>query len=124
MAKKVRLGFVGVGTMGQCAHLKHYVTLPDCEVVALAEVRPELGVKVAARYAVPRVYASHVDMLANEQLDGLVASQPFWRHGVLLPDLYRAGVPVFTEKALAASVEVGERLVAAVAASGTWHMVG
>lgn len=27
----VKIGFVGVGNMGQCAHLKNYVTLPDCE---------------------------------------------------------------------------------------------
>jgi len=38
---KVRIGFIGVGTMGQMAHLKNYVTLNDCEVVALAEVRPK-----------------------------------------------------------------------------------
>ena len=44
---KVRLGFVGVGGMGQCAHLKNYVVLPDCEVVALAELRPELARQVA-----------------------------------------------------------------------------
>ncbi len=27
---KTRIGFVGVGGMGQCAHLKNYVTVPDC----------------------------------------------------------------------------------------------
>jgi predicted dehydrogenase len=122
--QKVRIGFVGVGSMGQCAHLKNYVTLDDCEVVALAELRPELGAAVAARYSVPNAYASHEAMLANEELDGLVASQPFDRHGVLVPELVEAGIPVFTEKPLAASVQVGERIVAAVKASGTWHMVG
>ena len=35
---KPRIGFVGVGGMGQCAHLRNYATLPDCEVVAIAEV--------------------------------------------------------------------------------------
>ena len=44
----VRIGFVGVGSMGQCAHLKNYVTLEDCEVVALAEIREALGHRVAA----------------------------------------------------------------------------
>jgi predicted dehydrogenase len=110
--------------MGQCAHLKNYVTVDGCEVVALAELRAELGGAVAARYGVPRVYASAEAMLASEALDGIVASQPFDRHGVLVPELLKAGIPVFTEKPLAASVEVGERIVEAVAASGTWHMVG
>ena len=34
MATKVKIGFVGVGGMGQCAHLRNYVTVPECEVVA------------------------------------------------------------------------------------------
>ena len=124
MTQKIKLGFVGVGGMGQCAHLKNYITLPDCEVVALAEVRQGLGQKVAARYGVPRVYPSHVEMLASEKLDGIVASQPFNRHGVLVPELLKAGVPLFTEKPLAASLEVGEHILKALQASGTWHMVG
>ena len=121
---KVKIGFVGVGSMGQCAHLKNYVTLPDCQVVALAELRENLGNKVAARYGVPNVYRTHEEMLANEQLDGLVASQPFTRHGTLVPQLLKPGVPVFTEKPLAGSIEQGEKIVAAVGQSGTWQMVG
>lgn len=121
---KVRIGFVGVGGMGQCAHLRNYVTVPDCEVVAIAEVREGLGQRVAARYGVPRVYRDHEALLANEELDGIVASQPFTRHGTLVPELLKAGVPVFTEKPLAGAPEQGEKIVRAVEASGTWHMVG
>ncbi|HOS43751.1 MAG TPA: Gfo/Idh/MocA family oxidoreductase [Armatimonadota bacterium] len=120
----VKIGFVGVGNMGQCAHLKNYVGLPGVEVVAIAELQRARAQKVAARYGIPRVYPSHVEMLAHEQLDGIVASQPFTRHGVLLPELYQAGIPVFTEKPLCGAIEVGENILAALAASGTWHMVG
>lgn len=121
---KIRIGFVGVGSMGQCAHLRNYATLPECEVVAIAELREEMGRKVAARYGVPRVYRDHTALLAAEQLDGIVASQPFTRHGTLAPELLQAGVPLFTEKPLAASVEMGEHIVAALRDSGAWHMVG
>jgi len=110
--------------MGQCAHLKNYAALPDCEVVALAELRPALGRAVAQRYGVPRVYQSAEEMLANEHLDGIVASQPFDRHGQIITPLYRAGVPIFTEKPLAGSVAVAEQMLAVLASSGTWHMVG
>jgi len=121
---KVRIGFVGVGGMGQCAHLKSFVTVPECEVAAIAELRESLGKAVAARYGIPRVYKSAREMLAAEKLDGIVASQPFNRHGVLIPELLKAGVPIMTEKPLAGSIEVGESIVEAVRKSGTWHMVG
>lgn len=45
--------------MGQCAHLKNYVTVPDCEVVAIAELRSKMAQKVAAKYGVPHVYRDH-----------------------------------------------------------------
>ena len=124
MANKVRIGFVGVGGMGQCAHLRNYVTIPECEVVALAELRPKLREAVARKYGVARTYASAADMLAKEQLDGIVAAQQFDKHGSIIPPLYQAKVPIFTEKPIAASIEVGEKILAALKASGTWHMVG
>ncbi|MBN2309033.1 MAG: Gfo/Idh/MocA family oxidoreductase [Candidatus Hydrogenedentes bacterium] len=121
---KVRVGFVGVGGMGQCAHLRNYVALDDCEVVAIAELRQGLAKRVAERYGVPRIYPDHEAMLAEEQLDALVASQPYSRHGVLVPELYKAGVPVLTEKPLARSVEAAEGIVAALGASSARHYVG
>ena len=121
---KVRIGFVGAGNMGQCAHLRNFVTVPDCKVVALAEIRPKLAEAVARRYGVPKVYRDHEEMLAAEKLDGIVASQPFTRHGVLVPQLARAGVPIMTEKPLAGSIAAGEQILKALADAGTWHMVG
>ena len=121
---KVRIGFVGVGGMGQCAHLRNYVTVPECEVVAIAEVKEQQGKLVGERYGIPKVYKNHEEMLANEKLDGIVASQPFTRHGVLISDLAKAGIPIFTEKPLAGSIEAGEKIIKALKAGKTWHMVG
>ncbi|MBI4028233.1 MAG: Gfo/Idh/MocA family oxidoreductase [Verrucomicrobia bacterium] len=90
MSQKVRIGFVGVGIMGQCAHLKNYVTVPECEVTAIAELRPQLRKAVARKYGVSRTYANAEEMLAKEKLDAIVASQPFDRHGAIIPPLYKA----------------------------------
>ncbi|MBC7808825.1 MAG: Gfo/Idh/MocA family oxidoreductase [Akkermansiaceae bacterium] len=122
--KPVRIGFVGVGGMGQAAHLRNYATLDSCKVVALAELRPGLAAAVAARWGVPKVYSSAESMIASENLDGIVASQPFDRHGEIIPPLYQAGLPILTEKPLASSVGIGERMLEALRASGSWHMVG
>ena len=123
-AKKVRIGFVGAGGMGQAAHLRNYVNVPECEVVALAEIRPETGKLVAARYGIPKLYADYREMLAKEQLDGVVASQMFDVHAALLPGIYGRVKHVFTEKPIAVGVEAGAKLAAAARAAGTVHMVG
>src|SRR4051812_37995907 len=124
LTDKPRIGFVGVGMMGQAAHLRHYATLAECEVVAISELRPELGRLVARRYGVPRVYPSAAEMLEQEELDGIVAAQPFDRHGSVIAPLYQAAVPVLSEKPLAASIQAGEQLLAALRAGGSWHMLG
>lgn len=122
--KKIRIGFVGVGGMGQRAHLRNYLTIDDCEVVALAEVREETGRLVGRRMGIPNVYRNHTEMLEKEKLDGIVASQPFDVHAALMPELYGKVKAVFTEKPLTVSVKAGEKLAALARQSGTIHMVG
>jgi predicted dehydrogenase len=125
MQKRVRIGFVGVGAMGQCAHLRNYVALAeDCEVVALAELKMDQGQKVARHYNVPRVYTDHEEMMSKEDLDGVVASQPFDRHGIVVTSLAKHGIPIFTEKPLAASLQVGKQIVDALREHDCKHMVG
>lgn len=120
----IRIAFIGAGGMGQCAHLRNYAQLPDCEVVALAELQADVREGVARRYGIRRTYETHDQLLASEKVDAIVAAQPFNRHATLLPDLLKAGVPIFTEKPLAASIDAGRTVLHALTASGTWQMLG
>jgi len=125
--KPIKIGFVGVGSMGQCAHLRNYASpslSKECEVVAIAEIRPNLAREVAARYGIERVYETHEQLLANEKLDAIVASQPFTRHGLLVPELAKAGIPIFTEKPIAGSIKAGEKILRALEENKTWLMLG
>ena len=116
---------IDLGTANTLVYVKgRGIVLNEPSVVAIAEVRPELGRLVATRYGVERVYTSHTDMLESEDLDGIVAAQPFWVHGVLLPDLFKQGIPVFTEKPLSCSVEAGERILADLQQSDARHYLG
>jgi predicted dehydrogenase len=121
----LRLGFVGAGSMGQAAHLRNYAALEDCQLAALAELRPELARKVAQRYGVARAYATHREMIRQERsdLDAIVCIGPFTHHGSILPDLLATGLPVLTEKPMAGSVAIGEQLLAKCrAAGGQWYV--
>ncbi|GDY14086.1 hypothetical protein LBMAG53_29640 [Planctomycetota bacterium] len=122
--ENIRLGFVGVGGMGQMAHLRNYLTIPGCTVAAIAEIRPQTARLVADRHGIAGVYADHREMLAKEQLDGVVASQQFGHHAALLPEIYPHVRRVLTEKPLCINADVGAKLVTAAAAAGCTHMVG
>lgn len=122
--KKVKIVFVGVGSMGQCAHLKNYVIIPECEVVAICEIKEKLGKKVAERYGIKNFYNRFDDLLQKEEFDGIVASQPFTRHYTILREILKAKKPVFIEKPLANSVEIGEKILDIIKKAGTFVMVG
>ncbi len=121
---KVRIGFIGAGGMGQMAHLSNYAAIPECEIVALAEPRPRLARRVAERYGIPHVFADHQELLRKAGVQAVVAAQPYRRHAILIPDILRARVPVFTEKPLCLGVAAGERLVALGRELNVLHMVG
>ena len=121
---EVRIGFVGGGFMGQLAHIRNYAALPYCKLVALADPRAESASAVAKRYGIERIYSNADEMLAHEELDGVVATVMFDRHAELLPSIYGRVPCLFTEKPLADSSTAGRELAAAAEASGTVHMLG
>jgi len=123
--KKLKIGFVGVGFMGQLAHLSNYSILnEECEIAAIAEPRKGLAEEVARRYGVKQVFHNHMDLINNCKVDAIVASQHYNNHINIIPDILNAKIPVFTEKPLCISVETGEKLVKYAEDNKTLHMVG
>lgn len=125
MAGKLKIGFIGAGSMGQMAHLSNYAVLDEeCEIVALAEPRGKTAKLVGSRYGIPQIYKDGRELLENAEVDAIVAPQRFQHHYAIVPDILRRGIPVFTEKPLSLSVAVGEQLVKLGKENGALHMVG
>jgi predicted dehydrogenase len=121
---KVRLGYVGCGFMAQRVHLPNFLTIPDCEVLALAEVRQALGRTVQARLGIPKLYPDHEAMLADPDLDAIAVSAAFMVQGNIARDALLAGKHVFMEKPMAVSLAQADSILSAVAQSGRQLMVG
>ena len=119
-----RIAFAGVGYMGQVAHLRNYARRDDCDVVAIAEPRPELARQVADAFGVPTIYADHRQLLDDPNVDAVVASQPHLRNGHIAIPLLQAGKYVFTEKPMAGSLDEAELIQAAAEQGGVHLMVG
>jgi predicted dehydrogenase len=120
----VRIAFAGVGYMGQVAHLRNYAFRDDCEVVAIAEPRPDLARNVAAAFNVPTIYTDHRQLIDDPNVDAVVASQPHVRNGHIAIPLLQAGKYVFTEKPMAASLAEAEQIQTAAEQGGVYVMVG
>ncbi|MBI4557932.1 MAG: Gfo/Idh/MocA family oxidoreductase [Candidatus Hydrogenedentes bacterium] len=121
---KIKIGFAGVGYMGQVAHLRNYLRNPDCEVVAIAEPRAELARRVAEKYGIPRIYQNHLELAEDKDVQAVVASQPFLLNGFITIPLLQAGKNCFIEKPMAGSLEEAEEMVRAARDSNVLIMLG
>ena len=120
----VRFGYVGCGFVAQTIHIPNFRAQADCDFLALAEVRRDLGRRVAQRYGIPRVYADHRELAADPEIEAVGVSAPFALQGRIAEDLLRAGKHVFMEKPMAISLARGEAILAAARESGKRLMVG
>lgn len=122
--KAIRLGYVGCGFMAQKVHLPNLATLPDCELLALAEVRQELGRKVQKRLGIPRLYPNHEALLQDPDITAVAVSAHFMAQGQIARDALLAGKDVFMEKPMAISLRQADEILAASRQTGKRLMVG
>ena len=123
MSAKVRMGYVGCGFMAQKVHLPNILSIDECELMALAEVRPKIGALIQQRLRIPRLYASHLELAKDKDIQAVGVSGHFSAQGEIAIDLLMAGKDVFMEKPMAISVAQAERILAAERASGKRVMV-
>ena len=122
--RKIRLGYVGCGFMAQKVHLPNFTTIPGCEVIALAEVRQELGRRVQARFGIPRFYPDASTMFADPEIEAVAVSAAFSVQGDIAREALLAGKDVFMEKPMAISLAQADAILDASQRSGRRLMVG
>ncbi len=122
--RKVRLGYVGCGFMAQKVHIPNFASLPDCDLLALAEVRQDLGRRVQARFDIHRFYTDHQAMLADPEIEAVAVSAAFALQGDIARDALLAGKDVFMEKPMAISLAQADAILDAERRSGKRLMVG
>ena len=124
MADKVKLGMVGAGFIGQLAHLQNYIEVENCDVVALAEFRPELRARMGKHYDIPRLYETHTELLNDDDIDAVIVVTPRPFTGPTVLDCLNAKKAVLSEKPMAATIEQARTLVQAAESNSVKYTVG
>jgi predicted dehydrogenase len=109
-------------------HAAALARIPEAEVVAVCDLRPEATDAFVARWGETwpdmRVYYDAAALLGNEALDVLAVCTPDDRHADLVIAAAARGVPaIMCEKPLATTLADADRMLAATAAAGTLIMV-
>ena len=109
----VEVGIVGLGLVAT-SHLKGYASHPRARVVAVCDLDRARAERFAAEHAIPEVYTSYEDMLAQAPINTVDIATPTFLHSRMTTQAAAAGKHVHCEKPFCRSV--GEGLAACEAA--------
>ena len=118
----LRLAFTGTGYISKI-HAQAAKKLPEIEMAAVVNHRPESMAAFAKEFGIPRQQASVAELLTAGGVDALVVSTPNYLHAPETIAALNAGVHVMVEKPMALNAAEAEAMVAAGQASGAVLMV-
>jgi len=79
---------------------------------------------VRERFGIPRLYANHLELAADPEIEAVALSAGYALQGQMARDLLRRGKTVFMEKPMATTVAQAESILAAAREGGGRLMVG
>lgn len=124
--KKVKIGIIGTGWIAG-AHMQSYLTMPDVEIVALADLVPGKAEAFAKDFGLEgcHIYLSDEELLANEKdLDGVSICTYNCQHAACAIHALNAGVNVMLEKPFTVTLDEAIEVMRAEKASGKILTIG
>jgi len=115
-AEMLRFGILGCGVIGP-HHARAISALESAELVAVADVVPELAEELAGEYGCS-YYASLEQMLSGVELDAVCVCTPSGMHAEGALAALEAGKDVVIEKPLDVTLKAADRLIEVQRATG------
>jgi predicted dehydrogenase len=122
MARTIRVGVIGVGSMGK-NHVRVLSELDGAELVAASDVDDAQLKRVADKYRI-KEYKDYQEMLEREELDAVSVVVPTTLHKKIGLDCIRKGVSVLMEKPIALTTGEARELIDSAQAHNVNFMVG
>ncbi|MCF6287492.1 MAG: Gfo/Idh/MocA family oxidoreductase [Candidatus Hydrogenedentes bacterium] len=128
-SEQVTLGCIGMGNHGIGWNLKYFLKISEARVVAVCDVFADRREKarsiINGAYGNQdcTVYADFRELLARDDIDGVVISTPDHWHVLMSVMAARAGKDVFCEKP-PLTIQEGEKLTEVIAQTGVMYQGG
>ena len=116
----LRTAVVGVGYLGNF-HAQKYASIPDCELVGVADNDPLRLAEISAALGV-QAYSDHRELIGK--VDAVSVVVPTQHHHAVARDFLAAGVHVLIEKPITVTIEEADDLIALADKNGLVFQVG
>ena len=120
---KVRIGIVGTSGWAELMFLTSLPSHPQAEIAAICGRDQARANELAAKYAIPQVYADYHEMISRGKLDAVVVATPDDLHYPVTMAALDAKLHVLCEKPLAMNAAQAWEMYEKAEAAGVRHMV-
>lgn len=124
MTKKIKIGLIGAGNIGQNAHIPAYLKQQDVELFGVYDSNESRSREVAERFGFKHVATSLQDLVAMDELDAVSVCTWNNSHAEGVIAAAKAGKHILCEKPMAMNVAETEAMAKAVRDSGVTFMMG
>ncbi|MDR2232547.1 MAG: inositol 2-dehydrogenase [Tannerella sp.] len=121
---KLKFGVIGAGRIGKVHIATLAQSVPEAEVVAVADVNRTVAEELAAKYNIPFVSENHSDIINHKDVEAVAICSPTDTHAAYIVEAARAGKHIFCEKPVDLSLEVIRQSIDEVEKAGVKLMVG
>jgi len=122
--EKLKLGVIGTGRIGK-VHIATLVqSVPQAEVVAIADIDFNSAEEVAKMFGIKTFSANSQDVINHPDVEAVVICSPTDTHAQYIIEIARVGKHIFCEKPVDLSLEVIQGAIAEVKKTGVKLMVG
>src|SRR5713101_6714409 len=109
----LRVGLIGAGANTKLRHIPGLRALPDVEIVAVCNRRPESTAAAAREHGIPRTYERWEELVADPAIDAVVIGAWPYLHCPITLAALEAGKHVMTEARLALNAAEARQMLAA-----------
>ena len=102
--EKARIALIGTGSRGQY-HIHNLLLIPHARIVALCDCYEPNLQAAAALCPGAKLYRDYRKLLEDKDIDGVIISTPLGSHAAITLDALSAGKHVFSEKAMARTLD-------------------
>jgi predicted dehydrogenase len=114
---KLKVGVMGLAWIGD-QHARSWAAMDDVELVAVADLAPDLRAQAVERYNPPQVFEDYREMLAGCDADIISICLPTPMHAQAVTECLRDGRHVLCEKPPTSTVAEAEALADVAAETG------
>lgn len=124
MGKKLGIGVIGLGRLGS-SYAKYFTgRIAGAALVAVSDVNETAVASLAAELSISKQYSRYQDLIADEEVDGVVIVSPTSTHKEIVHQAAKHGKPIFCEKPLSISLEEARAMARTVEETGVFFQMG